>query len=126
MVRDGQGRLTLIGDLKTGSWPVDADGNPQLYSYVLPFWVAEGCPIRWWCDIRIEQWPKYPLSGLPELKPAVVTGLELRCHLEDLRWALANPNEANPDEETCRFCEGKSNCKAFILSGITYKKRDDG
>lgn len=119
-VVEKDGKLVLIGDLKTGRWPVDAEDNKQVLTYALPFWVAEGMPLKWKIKTRIEQWPRYPLSGLPEIKPWHVTGMELRLHLAALKEALTNPKPA-PDEETCRFCEGKSNCEAYLLSGIVYR-----
>lgn len=127
------GKLRLLGDLKTGKakrnwntgkdegWWVTAEDNKQLLSYALPFWLSDGEPLDWRIDTRIEHWPKYPLHGLPVLEPGRITGLEVRLHLAELIEALENP-VAHPDEETCRFCEGKSNCKAFLLSGIDYKR----
>lgn len=125
-------RLRLIGDLKTGKakrnwetgqdegWWVSALDNKQLLSYALPFWLTEGEPLDWRIDTRIEHWPKYPLHCLPELEPGRITGLEVRLHLAELQEAL-EIKTARPDEETCRFCDGKSNCDAFLLSGIVYK-----
>lgn len=113
----------LTGDLKTGSWPVDPKDNKQLLSYVLPYWIVAGKPFKYKRRVRIEQWTKYPLDGLPELKYAWVTGLDLAEHLQDLQWALDNPQEVRPDFETCRFCAGKPHCDAFYWSGIDYTKR---
>ncbi len=124
-VVEKDGTLVLISDLKTGRWPVEAEGNKQLYTYVLPFWIAAGCPLKFSVKLRIEQWPRYPLHGLPELKHSSVTGLELRLHLAELREALSNP-VARPDRETCMFCEGRSYCVDFLLSGISYKKEYNG
>lgn len=122
-VVEKDGKLVLLGDLKTGRWPVEVEGNKQLYTYALPFWIAAGRPLKWKIKLRIEQWPRYPLNGLPQLSYSSVTGIELRLHLEELREALSNP-VARPDYETCMFCDGKSNCEAFLMSDIDYSKKE--
>lgn len=128
------GRLRLLGDLKTGKpkmdwdsyppkqtgWWVDIDDNKQLLSYALPFWLTEGESLDWGVDTRLEHWPKYPLGGLPHLEYGRISGLEVRLHLVELLEALEYP-VARPTEETCRFCDGKDNCTAFLMSGIVYK-----
>ena len=110
-----------IDDLKTGRWPVDAKGNKQLYSYAMPWWLEMGRPLAYTRPLSITQWPRYPLPGLPVVKYGAATGLDLMAHLQDLQWAVQHPKEANPDEETCRFCEGKDNCGSFLKAGITYR-----
>ncbi len=111
-----------LDDLKTGGWPVSPHGNKQLYSYALPWWVELGRPLVYRRELTITQWPRYPLNGLPEVKTAHVTGLQLMSHLADLRYSLSNPHEANPGIETCRFADCKSQCEAFLASGITFTR----
>ncbi len=110
-----------IDDLKTGRWPCTAQDNKQLASYAIPFWLDLGRPIAYRRPLSITQWPRYPLTGLPEVNHGIVTGMELMTHLQDLQWAREHPDEANPNEEGCRFCEGKDNCPAFMMSGITFR-----
>lgn len=109
--------IPWVDDLKTGRWPVPYTKR-QIHSYVLLPWVEEGCPL----DARkyrrsITQWPKYPLAELPRRSGLEhpLTTLDLACHLDDLRWSVENPDEANPTEEGCRFCECRRHCEAFQL-----------
>jgi hypothetical protein len=109
-----------IDDLKTGRWPVEAQDNRQLYSYAMPWWLELGRPVRYRRPLSITQWERYPLHGLPKVNHGAVSGIQLAEHLQDLQWAREHPKEANPDEEHCRFCEGKDNCPAFLKSGIDF------
>ncbi len=95
-------------DLKTGSWPVRAQDNPQLKSYVLPRWIKLGQPIDWRRRLTITQWPKYPISALPTVDEGWVTGLDMAMHLEALQWARTHTNEFNITDEGCKFCPGKT------------------
>lgn len=62
----------------------------------------------------ITQWPRYPLGDLPERKgPYPVLGVDLAMHLEDLKYAVTNTDEANPSEDGCRFCDCKAACTAY-------------
>jgi hypothetical protein len=135
---DWVGNDGSIDDLKTGNipplkadgtyaWPpLLAQGNHQLLSYAIPWWLEAGRPIRYKRKLSITQWPRYPQDGLPVVRRGTAQGIELAAHLADLQWTLEHPNEANPDRETCRFCECKNNCAAFLTSGITYEKRAYG
>jgi hypothetical protein len=67
-------------------------------------------PMAWDGLVSITQWPKYPLAGKPVRTSYQLSGFDLLEHLEDLRWAMAHPDEVNPDEEACRFCAAKPNC----------------
>lgn len=100
-------------DLKTGRWPVDAHTSRQLKSYALLPWVEAGCPSGWEKAWSITQWERYPLAGLPKRTATMLTSFDLRDHLEDLRWAAAHPDEVNPTEEGCKFCDCKPNCEAW-------------
>lgn len=117
---DWVGNDGSVDDLKTGRWPVRAKRNEQLYSYAMPWWLEAGRPVLYKRRLSITQWPRYPLSGLPKRNHGVVTGIGLAAHLSDLQWTLEHPKETNPDAETCRFCECKNNCRAFLKAGITY------
>jgi len=109
-----------IDDLKTGRWPVDATENKQLLTYVMPFWLEAGKPLNATVCVSITQWPRYPLSGLPQKNLWWTDGLTLAEHLQDLAYALDNPNETEPSLDNCRFCDAKNNCSAFLASGITF------
>jgi Protein of unknown function (DUF2800) len=105
--------LPWIDDLKTGSWPVEADDNKQLMSYALVPWFKAGRPLDWECAISITQWKKYPVAGLPVRTGSKVTGLDLFEHVDRLRWSAEHPDETNPTEDNCRFCGSQTFCSAF-------------
>lgn len=109
-----------IDDLKTGRWPVTAADNKQLLTYAMPFWLAAEQPLDCEVVLSITQWPKYPLGGLPKRNWGKATGLDMAEHLQDLRYALAHPEEANPSEDHCRFCDSKKFCSAFEEAGFDY------
>jgi hypothetical protein len=107
---DGRG-----DDLKTGRWPVDPATSKQLRSYALLPWLEAGRPIKGWNkEWTITTWQKYRLDGLPTREGHVLTGFELADHLEDLRWAATHPEEVNPGEDACRFCDCKPVCPAWV------------
>jgi len=85
-----------VDDLKTGAWPVGVEDNKQLLSYVIVPWLMDGKPDEWECDVSITQWGKYPLAALPRRTAGLVTGFEVQEHLQDLRWALSNPQIVKP------------------------------
>ncbi len=103
-----------INDLKTGAWPVDPWTSKQLRSYALHPWVKAGRPPRWNVLLGIDWWQKYPQNGLPIRTEALTSGFELHDHLEDLRWASEHPEEVNPGDEQCRWCESKPLCPAHV------------
>lgn len=102
-----------IDDLKTGAFPVWAKDSRQLRTYALVPWVQAGCPFHWEIRVSITQWPRYPLGGQPQRHWHTLTGFDMTEHLDDVRWALAHPNEVNvvpADEESgklspCSGCE---------------------
>ncbi len=104
-----------VDDLKTGRWPVDPRKSRQLRSYALLPWILEGCPIDALYYRSITHWPRYPLAELPTRTGLEhpLTGLDLMTHLDDLRWSVEHPDEANPTEDGCRFCESKNDCDAY-------------
>lgn len=118
--------VIYVDDLKTGRWPVSARDNKQLMTYALPFWIAMGMPLDCKVRLSITQWPRYPLAGLPKRNWGKTNGVALAMHLQDLRYALEHPEEANPNEELCRFCECQNNCPAFLVAGFDYTRRDYG
>jgi hypothetical protein len=119
------GVLTVwVDDLKTGKWPVEAAGNYQLMTYGLPFWIKAGMPLDAVIKLSITQWPKYPIPGKPERNWGYCTGLDLALHLQDLRYALEHPEEANPEKELCRFCDSRENCPSFLAAGFDYTRRE--
>lgn len=85
-----------VDDFKSGKWPVDYR-TAQVTSYLLLPWVDEGCPNEGLYYRSITQWPLYPLDALPTRTglgdPA--TAIELKMHLDDLKFAIENP-EPNP------------------------------
>jgi hypothetical protein len=85
-------------DFKSGKWPVDYR-TKQVASYQLVSWVDEGCPTKPLYYRSITQWPQSPLDALPTRVGLnhPVTGLELKMHLENLRWAVENPDECKPE-----------------------------
>lgn len=115
-----------VDDLKTGRWPVTAHGNKQLLTYAMPFWIEMGCPLECEIKLSITQWEKYPLDGLPKRNFGTAKGVDMAMHLQDLMYSLEHPDEANPDKETCRFCDCKDNCPAFMAAGFDYTRRDYG
>jgi hypothetical protein len=118
-VATGKDGLVIIDDLKTGRWPVSAKDNKQLLSYALPMWLEAGKPlVGWRLRLSITQWERYPLGGLPTLRKWDCGGLEMAAHLQDLRYALANPGEANPHEDACKFCESKGDCAEYQESEL--------
>ncbi len=108
---DGDG--DVLDDLKTGRWPVDAKTSRQLRSYALLPWVMAGRPDDYSILTSITQWPRYPMAGKPTRTFHALSGGDLEDHLDDLRWAVAHPNEVNPTEEGCRFCECKPGCPSW-------------
>jgi hypothetical protein len=103
-----------VDDLKTGTWPVDPRKANQLLSYLLLPWIEEGQPRGADYYRGILQYPRYPLAGLPERKgPHPVTGIRLMLHLENLRYAIDNTDEANPTRDGCWFCDSKPHCDAY-------------
>lgn len=104
-----------VDDLKTGRWPVNWATSRQLKSYALLDWVLAGCPLTGWTHyVSITQWPKYPLDALPKRTGGVLLGLDMAEHLEDLRWAISHPEEANAGdpaggfmENPCTFCPNR-------------------
>ncbi len=109
-----------IDDLKTGRWPVSAKDNKQLLTYAMPFWLKMGKPLKCAIHLSITQWERYPLHGLPKRNWARATGLDMLMHLQDLKHALENPQEASANKDNCRFCDAKNNCPTFLTSGITF------
>lgn len=109
---DGQ-TMAWVDDLKTGHWPVDPATSAQLRSYALVPWLLAGSPMAWEGLVSITQWERYPLSGLPIRTYHSLSALDLMEHLDALRWAAEHPNEINPDDEACRFCECKPLCPAW-------------
>ncbi len=105
--------VNWIDDLKTGSWPQEAEDNRQLLTYALPFWLERGRSYRDDVVLTITQWPKYPLAGLPMRRTWLTDGVRLEEHLQDLIYALENPGEVNPTENGCRFCESQLHCKEY-------------
>lgn len=103
-----------VDDLKTGRWPVDPATSAQLRSYALVPWIAAGCPMAWDGLVSITQWERYPLVGLPVRTYHQLSSLDLMEHLELLRWAAEHPDEVNPDDEACRFCDCKPLCPAWV------------
>jgi hypothetical protein len=103
-----------IDDLKTGRWPVDPETSGQLRSYMLFPWLRAGKPIKWSRFASITQWEKYPQHGLPRRTSAIIRGFGMMMHLEDLRYAVTHPDEVNPGDEQCRFCECRPNCPAHV------------
>lgn len=105
--------LPWVDDLKTGNWPVEAEDNDQLKSYALVPWIKAGKPIKWECALSITQWKKYPLHGLPVRVGTKVTGLDLWEHVDRLIWSVEHPEEKNPSEDNCRFCNSQAACDAY-------------
>lgn len=87
-----------IDDLKTGAWPVAVEDNKQLLSYAVVPWLMDEHPDEWELDVSITSWPKYPLAGLPTRKTGIITAFEIQEHLQDLRWALGNPQIVRPSD----------------------------
>lgn len=86
-----------VDDLKCGKWPVDPVTSAQLRSYALVPWIRAGCPPAFTVTVSITQWPKYPKWKGPVRTPHWLTALDLELHLDDVRYALAHPEEANPE-----------------------------
>lgn len=111
--------IPWVDDLKTGHWPVAAIGNRQLLSYMLVPWVALGCPRDFDGVVSITQWEKYPLESLPVRRSWRVNAFDMLDHLENLRWAVDHPDEANVIEpeinargwvtklSPCTFCHNR-------------------
>jgi hypothetical protein len=109
--------LPWVDDLKTGHWPPNPKESRQLRSYLLVLWVKAGCPRKWKGVVSITQWEKYPLNGKPKRKAARLTALDMESHLQDLRYAVARPDEVNPTPDVynewgdveemsaCTFCD---------------------
>jgi len=101
-------------DLKTGNYLVSYKSR-QLRSYTLLPWLREGCPDNRLYYRSITQWPRYPLDGAPNRtglgRP--LTSLDLMTHLDDLRYSVEHPNEANPTDEGCKFCECQRDCDDY-------------
>ncbi len=102
-----------VDDLKTGEWPVSPVDNKQLLSYALYPWVLAGCPLKYGASLSITTWKKYRLDAPPTREEWEATGFDLHEHLEDLRWAATHPDEVNPTDDGCRFCECKPGCPAM-------------
>jgi hypothetical protein len=103
-----------VNDLKTGAWPVYAATSKQLRSYALYPWVKAGCPLKGWNPpLEIDWWQRYRLDALPIRSGVETSGFELRDHLEDLRWASEHPEEVNPGDEQCRWCDSRPLCPAW-------------
>lgn len=125
---DTTGDAPWVDDLKTGHWPVNPKTSRQLRSYALVPWLEAGSPYSWVCVVTITQWEKYPLAGQPKRKQHIITGFDMLEHLEEVRWAVAHPNEVTPSEQ-CRFCDSRPSCptmgrlteeEAARLYGDTY------
>ncbi len=101
-----------IDDLKTGRYPPSPEGNRQLLSYALFSWALAGRPLDWEVAVSITHWPRYPLNILPWRAVALVSGLDLAEHLEDLRDAAANPYTLVPSAQSCTYCPSRAHCKA--------------
>ncbi len=103
-----------IDDLKTGRHV-----NPlskQLLSYALFDYLYHDRHPEYQCGRSITHWPKYPIDGRPRrLYGPLITALELEEHLDDLHWSLANPDEINPTDDGCRWCDSRPNCPAWNL-----------
>lgn len=110
-VPEAPGTPAWIDDLKTGRWPVDWRTSRQLKSYALVPWIRAGRPTSWGCYVSITQWPAYPLEAPPTRTGGNISGLDLLEHLEDLRWAVAHPEEANAGVGSvgnpCAFCPNR-------------------
>lgn len=104
-----------IDDLKTGRYPPPPHDNRQLLSYALYPWLAwaDGA-IDWESTVSITHWPKYPLNVQPARMTAIVTGFQLMEHLEDLRWAAANPYDLQPSSEGCQWCPSRAHCERAV------------
>jgi hypothetical protein len=102
-----------VDDLKTGAWKVDPATSGQLRSYALYPWMRVGMPLDWRSTVSITSWPKYPKHAPPTREYHELTGFDLLDHLEDLRWAATHPDEVNPSDEGCRYCDAKPNCPAW-------------
>lgn len=86
-----RGGRRWVDDLKTGAFPVDVETSKQLRTYAVVAWLLDGQPYDWECDVSITQWAKYPLAAEPVRTWHVLTGFDLREHVEDLKWALTHP-----------------------------------
>lgn len=110
-----------VDDLKTG-FLKDVNELRQVHSYSMALWMLRGKPRKYRCHRSLTHWRKYPLHGHPERhwgRP--LTALDLRLHLEDLRYAVANIGEANVSDEGCRFCESRTTCLDFIRAERTKR-----
>ncbi len=91
------GDWPLVDDLKTGHWTVDPAESLQHRTYALVPWLAAGGLSKFYVGVTTTKWEKYPLDGQPIRTPTHwSSALELECHLDDLRYAAAHPNEVNP------------------------------
>ena len=91
-------RWPSIDDLKTGRYPVDPATSLQHRTYALVPWLKAGRPAKFWVGLTTTKWERYPLDGLPIRTPTHwSSALELECHLDDLRYAAAHPEEVNPE-----------------------------
>jgi len=113
---DGSG-----SDLKTGRHPVDPATSGQLRSYALFPWVEAGKPFQWNREWSIERWPKYPVAGLPVRTGVRLSGFELGDHLASLAWSATHPEDVNPTEEGCRWCECRPTCPAHVDADKTVQ-----
>lgn len=105
--------IAWVDDLKTGRWVTAPKESRQLRSYLLVPWVAAGMLTKWEGAVSVTHWPRYPLAAPPRrIRPARFTGLQMLEHLEDLRWSVEHPEETNPTEEWCRYCNSRRDCPA--------------
>jgi hypothetical protein len=123
----GEDGAPWVDDLKTGRRRVDP-GCKQLMSYALYPWLRDGAPIEWSCHRSITWWPRYPMHRGPRRHFAQpLTGVEAAAHFVALRHALERgeafrtgartPEEINPTEEGCRFCDCQPSCPAHVAPG---------
>lgn len=103
-------RPDRLDDLKTGRWPVDPKTSKQLRSYAALPWIEAGHPDDWEYLVSITTWQRYPLDGLPHRDYAWVTGAEMKLHMADLRYSALHPDETNPTDEGCKWCDCRPNC----------------
>lgn len=67
--------------------------------------------------MSITQWPRYPLDGLPTRTGGELNALDMMEHLDDLRYAVAHPEEARPNPtgsmgNPCSFCPNREEIPA--------------
>lgn len=106
-----------VDDLKTGHWHVDEKSSKQLLSYSVVPWILESMASPHWAGtVSITQWERYPLHGQPQRREHAVTGLDIYDHVQDLIYAADHPEETNPTDEGCKFCDCRPNCPEWQMA----------